>query len=67
MYDIFQVCDYLLKEYKANHNTATGKRADHGTLVLCKACCDGLGCTKEQCSELINRKCYKIFTCIANI
>ncbi|CAG2202769.1 unnamed protein product [Mytilus edulis] len=28
-------CDLFLKEYKATHNTAAGRRADHGDLNLC--------------------------------
>lgn len=49
--DMFQKCDVLLKEYI--HNTGTGKRADHGDLLLCSACCDGIGCNKDQCSKVI--------------
>ncbi|XP_076071298.1 uncharacterized protein LOC143042741 [Mytilus galloprovincialis] len=45
-------CDRLLKEYKSVHNTGTGKRADHGDLVICSACCDGIGCNKDQCSNV---------------
>ncbi|CAC5422031.1 unnamed protein product [Mytilus coruscus] len=58
------VCDLMLKEYKNTHSSHTGKRADHGDLVLCAACCDGLGCNKNQCSEVIkNQPCFNSTIC----
>ncbi|CAG2238907.1 unnamed protein product [Mytilus edulis] len=52
-----EVCDRHLKEYKNLHTVAVGKRADHGDLVLCMACCDGTGCNKDYCQNVVKRKC----------
>ncbi|CAG2202770.1 unnamed protein product [Mytilus edulis] len=51
------MCDVLLKEYKSSHTTpATGRRADHGDLVLCSACCDTLSCNKKNARKLLKLK-----------
>ncbi|XP_071130051.1 uncharacterized protein [Mytilus edulis] len=59
------MCDVLLKEYKSTHTTpATGRRADHGDLVLCSACCDTLSCNKKECKEVIKTQiCYDTGIC----
>ncbi|VDI24329.1 Hypothetical predicted protein [Mytilus galloprovincialis] len=55
------VCDATLKIYKGSH----GKRAGHGDLVLCSACCSGKNCnTKGDCSTLIrNQPCFNTTIC----
>ncbi|XP_071179606.1 uncharacterized protein [Mytilus edulis] len=60
--EIKTVCDTLLREHKATHH---GKRADHGPLVLCSACCTGKNCnTKGDCKTLIqNQPCFNSTTC----
>ncbi|XP_071177696.1 uncharacterized protein [Mytilus edulis] len=60
--EIKTVCDAMLREYKASHH---GKRADHGDLVLCSACCTGKNCnTKADCKTLIqNQPCFNSTTC----
>ncbi|CAC5385286.1 unnamed protein product [Mytilus coruscus] len=59
------ICDKILKEYKGTHTTvSTGRRADHGDLTLCSACCDTLSCNKEKCSEVIKTQtCHNSTIC----
>ncbi|XP_071127384.1 uncharacterized protein [Mytilus edulis] len=58
------ICDIWLKEYKNTHTPTIGKRADHGDIVLCVACCDGLGCNRNQCKEVRkNQPCFDATVC----
>ncbi|CAC5386679.1 unnamed protein product [Mytilus coruscus] len=56
-----RICDATLKLYKGSH----GKRAGHGEIVLCSACCTGKNCnTKGDCPTLIrNQPCFNTTTC----
>ncbi|CAC5385283.1 unnamed protein product [Mytilus coruscus] len=60
-----EICDRILKEYRSTHNTvSTGRRADHGDLTLCSACCDTLSCNKKKCSEVIKTQtCHNSTIC----
>ncbi|VDI26829.1 Hypothetical predicted protein [Mytilus galloprovincialis] len=54
------VCDQLLKQFKITHTAAVGKR----DVVLCKACCDGTGCNKDDCKNVIKRQtCHDSTIC----
>ncbi|XP_076071300.1 uncharacterized protein LOC143042742 [Mytilus galloprovincialis] len=58
------VCDVLFKEYQSTHRPTIGKRADHGDIVLCIACCNGLGFNKKPCNEVIkSQTCYDPSIC----
>ncbi|XP_063447483.1 uncharacterized protein LOC134727027 [Mytilus trossulus] len=61
------VCDVLLTEYRKTHSTAlpaAGRRADHGDLVLCSACCDTLSCNKKPCKDVREtQKCHDTAIC----
>ncbi|CAC5417506.1 unnamed protein product [Mytilus coruscus] len=52
------ICDKILREYKSTHTKVfpAGKRADHGSLVLCMACCDGISCNKDYCRNVLKPK-----------